>query len=123
MPRGDVKLRHPDTALRMTLYLFVSLAMLNLIALKGSRMLLSLYAIDLGAGPFAIGVLVAMYAIFPLLLALTAGKTADRIGPKWPLIIGSFGFVAGLPVPPFFPGPLAPVWVPALFRPLWGFFS
>ena len=73
----------------MTLYLFVSLAMFNQIALKGSRMLLSLYAIDLGAGPFAIGLLIAMYAVFPLMLALTAGKIADRIGPKWPLIVGS----------------------------------
>ncbi len=122
MPRGDVKLRHPDTALRMTLYLFVSLAMLNLIALKGSRMLLSLYAIDLGAGPFAIGVLVAMYAIFPLLLALTAGKTADRIGPKWPLIIGSFGLSAGLAVPAFFPGLSALYWSPALIGLFWIFF-
>ena len=69
----------------MTLYLFVSLAMLNQIALKGSRMLLSLYAIDLGAGPFAIGVLIAMFAVFPLMLALPAGKLADRIGAKWPV--------------------------------------
>ena len=33
----------------MTLYLIISLAVLTQIALKGSRMLLSLYALDLGA--------------------------------------------------------------------------
>ena len=106
----------------MTLYLFVSLAMLMQIALKGSRMLLSLYAIDLGAGPFAIGLLIAMYAVFPLLLALTAGKTADRIGPKWPLIIGSFGLSAGLAVPAFFPGLSVLYFSPALIGIFWIFF-
>ena len=106
----------------MTLTLFVSLAMLNQIALKGSRMLLSLYAIDLGAGPFAIGVLIAMYAVFPLLLALTAGKTADRVGPKWPLIIGSSGLAAGLAVPAFFPGLPALYFSPALIGIFWIFF-
>lgn len=106
----------------MTLYLFVSLAMLTQIALKGSRMLLSLHAIDLGAGPFAIGLLIAMYAVFPLLLALTAGKTADRIGPRWPLIVGSFGVVAGLAVPAFFPGLPALYFSPALIGIFWIFF-
>ena len=106
----------------MTLYLFISLAMLNQIALKGSRMLLSLYAIDLGAGPFAIGVLIAMYAVFPLVLALTAGKTADRIGPKWPLILGSAGLAAGLAVPAFFPGLPALYFSPALIGIFWIFF-
>ena len=106
----------------MTLYLFVSLAMLNQIALKGSRMLLSLHAIDLGAGPFAIGVLIALYAVFPLLLALTAGKTADRIGPKWPLIIGSAGLAAGLAVPALLPGMTALYFSPALIGIFWIFF-
>ena len=60
----------------MTLYLFVSLAMLNQIALKGSRMLLSLYAIDLGAGPFAIGVLIAMFAVY-------LNRLHDFVSTKW----------------------------------------
>jgi MFS family permease len=106
----------------MTLYIFVSLAMFNQIALKGSRMLLSLYAIDLGAGPFAIGILIAMYAVFPLLLALTAGKTADRIGPKWPLIVGSCGLSAGLAIPALFPGLGALYFSPALIGVFWIFF-
>lgn len=106
----------------MTLYLFISLAMLTQIALKGSRMLLSLYALDLGAGPFAIGVLIALYAVFPLLLALTAGKTADRVGPKWPLIIGSFGLATGLAVPAFFPGLPTLYLSPALIGIFWIFF-
>ena len=106
----------------MTLYLIVVLAVLNQIALKGSKMLLSLYAIDLGAGPFAIGVLIAMYAIFPLLLALTAGKTADRIGPRWPLIVGSAGLAMGLAVPAAFPGMTTLYFSPALIGIFWIFF-
>jgi MFS family permease len=106
----------------MNIYLIVSLAILIQIALKGSRMLLSLYAIDLGASPFVIGVLIAMYAVFPLLLALTAGKTADRVGPKWPLIIGSFGLSAGLAFPAIFPGLQSLYFSPALIGIFWIFF-
>ena len=88
----------------MTIYIIVLLAMLNQIALKGSKMLLALYAIELGAGPFAIGVLVAMYAVFPLLLAVFAGKVSDRFGMRWPMVFGSLGLALGLAAPPLFPG-------------------
>lgn len=106
----------------MTLYLIISLAILTQIALKGSRMLLSLYALDLGAGPFTIGLLIAMYAVFPLLLALTAGKIADRFGPKWPLVVGSLGLAAGLAIPAIFPGLPALYVSPALIGIFWIFF-
>ncbi len=39
----------------MALYLSVLLTLFNQISLKGSRMLVALYAIDLGATPFSIG--------------------------------------------------------------------
>lgn len=106
----------------MTLTVFVLLSMFSQIALKGSRMLLSLYAIDLGASPFVIGVLIALYAVFPLVLALTAGKTADRIGPKWPLIVGSLGLAAGLLVPAILPGFPALYFSPAIIGVFWIFF-
>lgn len=106
----------------MTLYIFVLLSMFSQIALKGSRMLLSLYAIDLGASPFVIGVLIALYAVFPLVLALTAGKTADRIGPKWPLIVGSIGLASGLAIPALFPGLNALYFSPAIIGIFWIFF-
>src|SRR5581483_4186306 len=103
---GHVKLR-PSSAsvskIDMALYLTVLLAILNNIGLKGSKMLVALYALDLGASPFAIGVLVSMYAIFPLVLAVHAGGVSDRFGPRRPMMLGSFGVATGLMLPVLFP--------------------
>ncbi len=83
----------------MALYLTVLLSILNQIALKGSKMLVALYAIELGASPLAIGALVSMYALFPLVLAVYAGKVSDRSGVRRPMVLGSFGLAAGLLLP------------------------
>ncbi len=107
---------------RVSLTIFISLAMFNMIAIKGSKMLLSLTAIDQGSGPMTIGILVALYAAFPLLLALTAGKVADRIGPKWPLVIGSAGLSLGLAMPVLVPGMAGLFLSPALIGVFWIFF-
>ena len=37
------------------------------------------------------GVLMALFAICPLFLALYAGRLADRIGPRGPLMVGTAG--------------------------------
>jgi MFS family permease len=83
----------------MALHLTVLLAILNNIGLKGSKVLVALYAIDLGASPLAIGALVSTYAIFPLVLAVYAGRVSDRFGPRSPMMLGSFGVAAGLILP------------------------
>ena len=44
----------------MSFYLVVALTVLNHIAYKGSKMLVSLYAIDFGATPFQVGVLFSL---------------------------------------------------------------
>lgn len=72
-------------------------------ALRASKVLVSLFAIDLGASVFAIGVLVAAYSAFPLLLALYAGKISDRLGVRLPMVAGSAGLACGLLVPYFAP--------------------
>jgi MFS family permease len=93
----------------MAIYITVLLAILNQIGLKGSRMLVALYAIDFGAGPATIGFLVSMYAWFPLLLAVYSGRISDRIGVRRPMIAASFGMTAGLVLPMIWPS------IPALF--------
>jgi MFS family permease len=75
----------------------------------GSRVALSLYALDLGATQFNIGVLMALYAVCPLLLAVYVGRFADRVGPRIPMLIGVGGVTLGLLLPPLFPG------LPALY--------
>jgi MFS family permease len=87
----------------MAVYLTVFLAVFTQIGLKGSKILVVLYAIDLGAGPFTIGMLVSMYAIFPLMLAVYAGRVSDRRGVCRPLVLGSFGMCGSLLIPSFFP--------------------
>ncbi|MEN3367603.1 MAG: hypothetical protein V7606_4877 [Burkholderiales bacterium] len=91
----------------MTLYLIVLMAVLNQIGQKGSKVLISLSAIDLGASPITIGMLIAMYAVFPLLLAVYAGRVTDRIGARWPMVLGSFGMTVALVLPAAFPSLVA----------------
>jgi MFS family permease len=93
----------------MPIYLIVLMCTLSHAGFGGSRVAISLYAINLGATPFTIGVLMALYAIVPLLLAVYVGRLADRVGPRLPMLIGTIGVTVGLLVPPIFPG------LPALF--------
>ena len=93
----------------MSIYLTCLLAILNQVAVKGSKMLVALYAIELGASPLAIGALVSTYAVFPLVLAVYAGRVSDRRGVRGPMMIGSLGMAAGLALPAVFPA------LPALF--------
>jgi len=93
----------------MSIYLTALLAMLNQVAVKGSKMLVALYAIELGASPLAIGALVSTYAVFPLVLAVYAGRVSDRRGVRGPMMIGSLGMAAGLVLPVVLPA------LPALF--------
>jgi len=69
----------------------------------GSRMVASLLAIDLGANPFLIGVLISVYSVFPLLLAVYTGRIADRLGSRYPMLAGSTVFVVGLLLPFLWP--------------------
>ncbi|WP_020656467.1 MFS transporter [Massilia niastensis] len=87
----------------MALYLTVLISVLNQIGLKGSKMLIALHALELKADPVAIGVLIATYAVFPLMLAVYAGRLTDRIGVRWPMLCGSLGMTAGLLVPVAWP--------------------
>ena len=88
----------------MGFYVIVALTVLNHIAYKGSKMLLSLYAIELGATPVSIGILYSLYSLFSFFLALYAGRVSDRLGPRTPMLIGSLSLAVGLSLPYFWPG-------------------
>src|SRR5204863_6962679 len=72
--------------------------------MRGAKMLVSLSALSIGATPFQVGILAALFAAFPLLLAVFAGKTSDRIGVKRPIVYGSLILVLGICVPIAVPG-------------------
>ena len=70
-------------------------------------MLLTLFALHLGATPFAAGVLFAMYSVLPALLSVFAGKLSDAVGYRIPMLFGSLGMLVGMLLPYWSPGTTA----------------
>lgn len=93
----------------MWIYVVFLIVMCNMTVFRGSKVLISLFAIELGAPQFYIGILVALYSLFPMMLALYAGKLSDRLGVRSPMIAGSTGLALGLSLPYLAPG------LPALY--------
>lgn len=96
----------------MSFYLILLVVMVNHVSFKGSKVLITLYAIELGASPVTNGVLFAVYGVFPALLAVYAGTVSDRLGFRVPMLVGSAGLALGLVLPFFAPG-LATLFVSA----------
>ena len=87
----------------MTIYIVVLLAFLTHVGFAGSRLAVPLFAIDQGASPFVVGTIVALYAMFPAVLALAAGRMIDRLGFKIPLLFGTGGIFTALVLPCLWP--------------------
>jgi len=87
----------------MSIYLITALNLINGMSLRGSRVLLALFAIKLGASAFEIGLLIAVSSLMQLLLGVTAGQASDRFGFRAPMIYGSVGGTLALIVPYLFP--------------------
>jgi len=87
----------------MAIYLIALMSTLCNTAFGGSRVVMSLLAIDLGADPFGIGVLASLYALFPMLLAIYAGKVIDRVGARGPMFAGTLMIALCLLLPAGFP--------------------
>lgn len=69
----------------------------------GSRMVASLFAIELGANPFLIGALISAYSVFPLLLGVYSGRLSDRFGSRRPMLAGTAVLALGLLLPFLWP--------------------
>lgn len=69
----------------------------------GSRVLMSLHALELGASAAAVGILIALYGLGPLVLSVYSGKVVDRVGSYRPIFFGLIGIAAGLAIPWLFP--------------------
>src|SRR5499427_215507 len=82
-----------------SVYFVVLLSVLTNIALRGSRVLVSLSALHLGANSLMVGVLAALFSVFPLALAVYAGRVSDRVGVRAPIVLGSAGMAAALFLP------------------------
>lgn len=87
----------------MLIWLVVGLSFLTFGSFIGVRVLMSLFALELGASPAAVGLLIGCFAVFPLILSVYAGRVIDRVGAFWPVFGGMAGFCAGVLVPLAFP--------------------
>lgn len=87
----------------MTIYLVVLLAVLNQAGFNGSRVAVSLLALELGASQFTVGAIIALYSLCPMLFSIAIGRISDRVPPRWPMIVGSVITVAGMLLPALVP--------------------
>lgn len=87
----------------MSIWVVLFMIVCNMIAMKGSKVIITLFSIKLGAPQFIIGVLVGLYSLFPMILAITAGKLTDRLGARPPMIAGSLVLSVGLTLPYLLP--------------------
>ncbi|WP_418284263.1 MFS transporter [Halorubrum sp. DTA46] len=67
---------------------------LGSIALGGASLVVPLYVVELGGGPFVLGVLAAVAALVGVPAALGAGRIADRTGKRRVIVLAMFGLVA-----------------------------
>jgi MFS family permease len=75
--------------------ILIGFGIANHVVLAGSRVAVTLYALALGAGTATVGLLMALYALLPAVLAIPAGRLTDRIGVRGPMLVGSFGIALG----------------------------
>jgi MFS family permease len=87
----------------MAIYLIVLSCVLIHAGFAGAKVALPLHALQLGVDPFSVGVIMALWALVPMLIALYVGRLVDRVGPRVPMLCGTVGVMIALLVPYFLP--------------------
>ncbi len=87
----------------MAIYLTLVLIVLIHVAFGGSRVVMSLFALESGANQVQVGILMALYALCPMLFAIAIGRLADRVGPRLPMLLGTVGVGIALCLPVAWP--------------------
>ena len=93
----------------MPIVTILALCTISFVGSKGFRVAATLFAVDMGAGPFQTGILFALWGLFPFLLSIYAGRLADRFDNRLLMYYGMAGFAASLVLPFAFPS------LPALY--------
>jgi MFS family permease len=83
----------------MHIWIALLIVVCNMLGMRGSKIVVSLLALELGASQFFVGIIVALYSLLPMFLGLYVGALIDRVGVKKPLILGSLGLTTGLLIP------------------------
>ncbi|MEG0821050.1 MAG: MFS transporter [Burkholderiaceae bacterium] len=93
----------------MTLARIVIFVVLTHTAFAALRVTTSLYALDNKASTFTVGVLMALIALVPMLLAVRGGRWIDKVGPQRPLTLGLALLGGGAVLPALFPYAVADI--------------
>src|SRR5687768_17189562 len=101
----------------------LGIILLNMTAYRGSKVVVTLFAIELGAAQLYIGVIIAMYSLFPMVFGVFAGKLTDRLGVRRPLIGGTLGVALALLVPFLYPSTPSLYISAALIGASWVFYN
>ena len=91
-------------SLSSPLFRLIAVAVTAHVALGAARVTTALYALSLHASAFTVGTLIALFALFPMLLAVPMGRVIDRIGMRKPLMIGCLLATAGVLLAASIPG-------------------
>jgi MFS family permease len=83
----------------MPIVTLLALSTASFISTKGYRVLATLFAVSLGAGPLETSVLFALWGLFPFLLSVYAGRLADRFDNRLLMFYGLTGFTVALVLP------------------------
>lgn len=62
----------------------------------GSKVVIALLALELGASQLTIGVLIGGYAVAPLIFGVYAGRLADTVGMRVPMLAGAVAIGAAM---------------------------
>jgi len=73
--------------------------MLVHIAISGGRVAVTLTALQLGRSTLEVGILIAVFALLPMLCSVKAGRLIDAIGPYKPMRVSAIMVVVGSLVP------------------------
>jgi MFS family permease len=99
--RARLHAGNPNDA-KIAIRLALALSYFNFVATGAARVVLTLYALELGAPASVVGVLGGLLFLFPLLLSWPIGAAADRLGARGLLMFGSACGAVSLALPFFF---------------------
>jgi MFS family permease len=72
-------------------------------AFSGSRLAISLFALDQGASALVVGVLMSLFSALPMLVGVSAGRMVDRVGIRHPILWSGSVLFASVATAGFFP--------------------
>jgi predicted MFS family arabinose efflux permease len=81
------------------LYPLICLMVLTHLTFTGARITLSLYALELNASPFTVGLTMSLLALVPMFLSVHTGRLTDRTGPTGPSLVALLLVIAGTLTP------------------------